>query len=144
MEEAMVGKDASRLWQGVGSRTSATLVAVVLCGLLLSGCGDIGETLADLFRINGNGNGNGNAEAQEGDKLIETFQIAIETFQLETATPPEIQVSDGATRYTLQTTGEVRFMLQEGGARSFNLETGDIVVERPEQGLVTVLKDEDQ
>jgi hypothetical protein len=142
MEEAMVGRSMSRLWQGVGSRTVAIGAAVVLCVLLLSGCGDIGETLADLFRINGNGNGN--AEAQEGEKLVETFQIAIETFQLEADTAPEVQVSDGATRYALQSAGEVRFTLQQEGARAFTLETGDIVVERPEQGLVTVLRDINQ
>jgi hypothetical protein len=137
----MAGRRMARLRDVFGSRTGAILAVVVLCGLLLSGCGDIGDILADLFNINGNGNGNANA--QEGDQQIETFQVT--SFQLDEVSPvPEIMVSDGATRYTLQSAGVLRLTLQEGGTRTFNLDEQDIVIERPSEGLVTVVTDADE
>jgi hypothetical protein len=140
----MAGRRMARLRDVFGSRTGAILAVVVLCSLLLSGCGDIGDILADLFNINGNGNGNGNgnANAQEGDQQIETFQVT--SFQLDEVSPvPEITVSDGATRYDLQSAGVLRLTLPDG-TRTFNLDTGDIVIERPQEGLVTVVTDADE
>jgi hypothetical protein len=120
-------------------------MVVVLCSLLLSGCGDIGDILADLFHINGNGNGNGNAEAQ-GDRLIETFVIQAGTFRLETDSEPTIEIFDGTTQYTLGAGNADLSFTREGAADPTsisNLETGDIVIERPASGAVTVIRDSD-
>jgi hypothetical protein len=106
--------------------------------MLLSGCGDIGETLADLFRLNGdaeaqNGNGDG------GAKLIETFAINPGTFELRPDMMPEIAVFDGATQYTLRSDATIDFEPAPGFDQ---LEAGDIVIERPEANVVTVIRDQ--
>ena len=132
----MAARRMSRLRDMLGSRTGAILVVILLCGWLLSGCGDIGKTLADLFHINGNGNGN--AEAQEGARLIQTFAISPGTFELEPDMMPEITVSDGATQYELLSNATIRFDPNPGFSQ---LETGDIVIERPDMNMVTVIRD---
>lgn len=133
----MAGRRVSRFREMVGSRPGTLLVVAVLCGLLLSGCGDIGETLADLFHINGNGD----AEAQDGDdgeKIIQTFTIDSGTFELRADMMPDIMVVDGTTRYTLRSSATLD---ADPDPRIPQLEAGDIVIERPGSNSVTVIRD---
>lgn len=120
----------------------AVLVVALLCGLMLSGCGDFSDTLADLFRIGGK------AEAQGGsadEKLIETFRITSDSFLIDADLIPQVDVTDSATRYVMQSDAVVSFTLQGGTTgRSFDLKVGDIVVERPGLNLVTVVRDRNQ
>lgn len=127
----------------VVSHGGIALAVVVLCGLMLSGCGDFSATLADLFRIDGKAEAQ-DTPATDDEKLIETFRISPETFQLDANTIPQVDVSDSATRYQMLSDGVVTFSLQGGAARSFDLKVGDVVVERPGQNLVTVVKDRNQ
>ena len=139
----MVARGVSRLWERVGNHAGAMFVVAVFCGLTMSGCGEIGETLADLFRINGD---NGDAEAQdgtEGERRIETFRVDAGSFELVVDAEPMVTISDGTTRYELTSNGTITFILQTGQEQTFPLETGDEVIERPAAGTVTLIRDDD-
>lgn len=131
----MAGRRVSRLRDVLGGRTGAILVVVVLCSLLVSGCGDIGETLADLFHLNGNGNGDA---AAQGERRIETF-FQVSNFVLEADTEPGIVIDGDTTRYNIQSDATLNFT--SGERESFTLEADDIVIERPAAGVVTVIRD---
>jgi hypothetical protein len=143
MEEAMPSRREPCRGKAVVRPGGRVLVVAVLCGLMLSGCGDFSDMLADIFRVGGK------AEAQDNppigdEKLIETFRISPETFQLDADTIPQVDVTDSATRYQMLSDGVVSFSLQGGALRTFDLKVGDVVVERPGQNLVTVVKDRNQ
>jgi hypothetical protein len=134
-EEIMAGRRMSRLRDVLGSRTGAILAVVVLCSLLLSGCGDIGDIFADLFHLNGNGNGD--AEAQEGERLIQTFAISPGTFELRPDSMPQITVRDGSIEYVLRSNAAIEF---DPDPSFGQLQEGDMVIEWPEAGMVTVIR----
>jgi hypothetical protein len=71
-----------------------TLILAVCCGILLSGCGDVGDFFGKILRINND------AEAQD-EVRIEIFSIGPNSFLLTTDVMPTIEVADGVTRYTL-------------------------------------------
>ena len=111
----------------------STLILAVFCGMLLSGCSDWGDFLADILRINNN-----DAEAQdEGRSRIEIFDISPGSFILTSDVEPDIDVQDGFTRYTLNDDGTLDL-----GSRNVPLELDDRVIERPASNTVTVIRRE--
>jgi hypothetical protein len=136
----MAGRRMARLRDVLGSRTGAILAVVVLCSLLLSGCGDIGDILADLFNINGNGNAdaqNGDDEPPEGERLIQTFAISPGTFELRPDSLPQITVRDGSIEYMLRSDAAIEFNPDPGFGQ---LQEGDMVIEWTEASMVTVIR----
>jgi hypothetical protein len=109
------------------------LVAVIVsCSLLVSGCGDFFDSLADLFQTD--------AEAQV-DRIVETFVIDIQTFELQTDVVPTIEVKDG-TFTTIYTLGAGGGTLSVGGEPR-DLDDADMVIERlisDTQSVVTVIR----
>jgi hypothetical protein len=103
---------------------------IIGSALLLSGC-DALDLIAKLLRIEGE------AVAQQG-RQIRTFSTTPGTFVLQTDTEPTIEVKDGATVYT-QVEGNVTFTLLGGSDQTFTLELGDMVIERPTTGMVTLI-----
>jgi len=110
---------------------SAIFIAIVL-GLTLSGC-DIGDTLWNLIHTDGDAE----AETFANDaQRVRTFVITTASFIIETDNDddpsPSATASDNATEYTMQSKGFVRFDESTGGTnRSFEVETGDRIIERP-------------
>ena len=109
------------------------LVAVIVsCSLLVSGCGDFFDSLADLFQTD--------AEAQQ-DRVIETFVIDPGTFRLETDVGPGIVLKDGTftTDYTVGAGGGTLFV----GGETRDLNDADRVIERlisDTKSVVTVIR----
>jgi hypothetical protein len=108
-----------------------TLILAVFCGMMLSGCGDLGNFLGDIFRINDD------AEAQD-ESRIETFAVSPGAFILTSNTEPDIVIQDGYTQYTLQAEGS----LSLGGGEGLSLDARDRVIERPAANTVTVIRRE--
>jgi len=104
-----------------------TLVLVVFCGMMLSGCGDLGDFLGDIFRINDD------AEAQDQSR-IQIFMINA-GFVLTSDVEPAIELTEGYTQYTLQDDG----ILALGGGESLALDIGDRIIERPASSTITVI-----
>jgi hypothetical protein len=83
----------------------------------------------------------GSAEAQT-KKRIETFAITQGTFLVISDVMPTIDVKGSATVYTLAADNTlVQFTDSEGSASSLRLNTGDIIVEWPESGHLTLIRD---
>ena len=123
---------------GQGGRQARRLVGtslglVLLCVLSLSGC-------------NSGGSGGVAIAQQIGEiqnKRIETFIIDVTSFVLKADGPPNIEVKDNATVYIMQSNGDVTFQPSDGSAgRKIDLEFNDIVIERPDVGAVTVMRDQ--
>jgi len=104
-----------------------TLVLAVFCGMMLSGCSDLGDFLADILRINDD------AEAQDRSR-IQIFAINAGTFVLTSDLEPTIDLNEGYTQYTLQTDGILTL-----GGESLALDSGDRIIERPASNTVTVI-----
>jgi hypothetical protein len=98
--------------------------ALLLAGMGLSGC-SAGVTEAQLIPA----------------KLIETFRIRDNSFVIQANTSPLIDISDGATRYTMTSQAILSFSLLDGAPRSIFLSAEEIVIERPETGVLTVIQD---
>lgn len=105
-----------------------TLIFAVCCGLMLSGCGDLGDFLGDILRLNDD------AEAQD-EVRIEIFSIGPNSFLLRSDTEPTIDIQDGFTKYTLNDDG---FLTYSQG-QTITLDPGDQVIERPASNTVTVI-----
>lgn len=105
-----------------------TLVLLVFCGMMLSGCSDLGDFLGDIFRINDD------AEAQDQSR-IQIFGINAGTFVLTSDQEPGIDIQDGFTQYTLQADG----ILTLGSGESLALDIGDRIIERPASSTITVI-----
>jgi hypothetical protein len=108
-----------------------TLILAVFCGMMLSGCGDLGDFLGDILRINDD------AEAQD-EFRSQIFTIGPDSFLLRSDTDPAIEIMTGFTRYTLNTSG---FLTYTQG-QTISLDPGDQVIERPDAGTVTVITHE--
>lgn len=103
-------------------RVVALLVAALGLGLGLWSCND--------------------SQAQgSGTRIAETFSANADSFRLLADEVPTLAVTDGATTYTLRSSGSVSFV-QAGDAvtTTLGLETGDVVIERPAAGLITVVR----
>jgi hypothetical protein len=95
---------------------------------MLSGCGDLGDFLGDILRINDN------AEAQDQFR-IQIFAINAGTFILTSDLEPTIDLNEGYTQYTLQADG----ILTLGSGENLALDIGDRIIERPASNTVTVI-----
>jgi hypothetical protein len=99
------------------------LAVLMVTGMVLSGCSS------------------GVSEAQiPSAKLIETFRIRDDSFAIQANVVPAIDISNGATRYTMRSQAFLTFILLNGDSRIFFLTADDIVIERPESGLLTVVQ----
>ena len=99
--------------------------ALLRLGLALVGCPDFDTT--------------SKAGAAQGNR-IQTFAIEAGSFELITDDEPTIDIFDGAAQYTLDESDErVSFTILGGAEKTINLELGDIVIERPSAGAVTVI-----
>jgi len=122
----------------------AVLAVALLCGLMLSGCGDFSDTLADLFRIGGKAEAQGN-DGSSGEKQVQTFRITADSFLIDADLIPRVDVTDSATRYEMLSDATLSFTPQGGSTIiTFDLNVGDIVVERPGLNLLTVVTDRGQ
>jgi hypothetical protein len=134
--------DQSRVTQRL--HIASLLLITIFCGLTLSGCDDAGDTLWDLF------SSNGGAEAQiVAEQRVQTYIIVTDSFRIEIddGDPnPTTSTQDGATQYTMASDGTVRFDISndDTDVRSFDVEAGDIVIERPgtngNAGTVTLIR----
>lgn len=105
-----------------------TLVLAVFCGMMLSGCGDLGDFLGDILRLNDD------AEAQDQSR-IQIFAITPGSFVLTSDIEPTIELNEGYTQYTLQADG----ILTLGSGDSLALDVNDRIIERPASNTVTVI-----
>ena len=109
-------------WRHVG----VALLIALLCVAALSGCSS--------------------GEAQQigelASKEIRTFAIDIETFFMQTDNPPDVNVKDEATVYTMKSDGELSFQTAGGATSTIDLDRDDIVIERPGAGTITVIVDQ--
>ncbi|GIX48903.1 MAG: hypothetical protein KatS3mg131_3114 [Candidatus Tectimicrobiota bacterium] len=113
-------------------RQRAGLALLALLGALaLSGC-DVLDLAAELLRIDTD-----TAQAQQ-EVRIETFVIDASSFLLLADSEPTLTVQDGATIYTMQSAGSVTFTPAGGSPQTFSLEAGDMVIERPGSGTLTL------
>jgi hypothetical protein len=89
--------------------------------------------------------GVGNVEAQVSavgrSKLAETYVIDPASFKLVTSAMPAIEVRDGGTIYTLTSSGTVSFNMLDSSTTTIQIDTNDIIIERPLAGAVTVVRD---
>ena len=83
------------------------------------------------------------AEAADEDNISETFLIDPGSFQIATDQGQDIEIFDGATKYTMRSDGTLSFTLEDGEAVNRNLDSGDVVIERPSVGAVTFIHDVD-
>ena len=105
-----------------------TLVLAVFCGMMLSGCGDLGDFLGDILRLNDD------AEAQDQIR-IQIFAITPGSFVLTSDIEPTIDIQDVFTQYTLQADG----ILTLGSGDMLVLDVNDRIIERPAMNTVTVI-----
>ena len=105
-----------------------TLILAVFCGMMLSGCGDLGDFLGDILRLNDD------AEAQDQIR-IQIFAITPGSFVLTSDIEPTIDLNEGYTQYTLQADG----ILTLGSGDSLALDVNDRIIERPAMNTVTVI-----
>jgi hypothetical protein len=96
-------------------------VLVVLLALALSGCSSNEAEAAD-------------------DRLVQTFTIAPNTFSLRADVDPTIEIGDETNTYTLNSNGSISFAPTSGPGVGLELDAGDIVIERPASGIVTVIR----
>jgi hypothetical protein len=96
-------------------------VLVVLIALALSGCSSNEAEAAD-------------------DRLVQTFTIAPNTFSLRADLDPTIEIGDETNTYTLNSNGSVAFTPTSGPGVAVELDAGDIVIERPASGIVTMIR----
>ena len=108
-------------------KTPGKTVCLACASLLLLGLAPVGC------------DGGDNAEAA-ADWTSQTFLIFPESFFLRTSSKPTITISDGATEYTLNSSGTVNFTETDGSARSMSLDSDEIIIERPGSGAVTVIQ----
>jgi hypothetical protein len=81
------------------------------------------------------------AEAQT-KKRIETFSINQGTFFFISDDVPSIDVKGSATVYTLTADNTaVEFIKEDNTPATFRLDTGDILIEWPESGRLTMIRD---
>ena len=74
-------------------------------------------------------------------RIIETFLITENSFSLQTNTEPIIEIFDGTTQYTIDSSGTLIFKQFGIGEQNMSLKSGDIVIERPASGMLTVVRD---
>jgi hypothetical protein len=73
-------------------------------------------------------------------KRIETFAVLATSVLLLADTAPTVEATEGSTKYTLQSAGSINFRLETGADQSFALEAGEVVIERPGAGLLTIMR----
>lgn len=116
---------------------SATIVMLLtILGLSLSGC-DIGSKLWDLIHTDGK------AEAQifsDQRQRVRTFIIQTDSFSIETENDADltpigtVTAGDSVTDYPITAPGTVRFNDSNGDPKTFDVDSGDRVIERPGAG----------
>ena len=109
----------------IGTIAGLLAAGVMISILTLSGCtGEVGD-----------------AEAQTIIQ-IETFSIVSETFFMRPDQKPAIEITDFANIYTLTAPTILKFQKTgDSDLTSFPLlQSGDIVVERPDSGKLTVMR----
>ncbi|MBN1932113.1 MAG: hypothetical protein JW786_10955 [Desulfobacterales bacterium] len=74
------------------------------------------------------------------EKRIQTFFISENSLEIITQSEPTIEISDGTTQYNLLSDGRLSFTLKTGVETNIFLENGDIIIERPASGAVTVIR----
>ncbi len=125
-----------------GKRFTAVVLTAVLCVVVLSGCEDFFDELADLLRINGS---DVEAQGETTRDRIETFEISFTTFSIRVDqdgdTTPTVDVMDNATIYTMQSNVRAEFTLTTGEGRGFDLEIGDRLIARPGAGTLTIVQE---
>ena len=82
---------------------------------------------------------NGTIQAAQ-EKRIQTFYISENSFELIAGSEPTIEISNGTTQYNLLSDGRLSFALKTGTEINIFLENGDIIIERPTSGAVTVIR----
>ena len=122
-----------RVWKNSKWLVVAPVAMVLLSVLILSGCSS--------------GNSGGTAVAQQigefSNKRIETFLIGVDSFVLKTDRAPSVEARDSATVYTMQSDGDVTFQpLGSSELRNLSLKPNDLVIERPDVGTVSVMRDQ--
>ena len=122
--------------QGHLPRTLRGLVVSLLVALTVCSGVSFTSVTADI----------GEAEAQsttgQRGKLIETYMIDPASFALVTNAVPSIEVKDGVTIYTLVSQATVSFTTTEtSGSVRIQVDAEDMIIERPETGSVTVVRD---
>jgi len=85
------------------------------------------------------------AEAQTSTVTqASTFRVQAGSLLLRTDNTPVVEVSSGTTRYDLTASGSLSFIAsaapQPGFESPIALRSGDIVIERPSEGNVTVMR----
>ena len=74
------------------------------------------------------------------EKRIQTFFISENSLEIITQSEPTIEISDGTTQYSLLSDGRLSFTLKTGVENDIFLEKGDIIIERPASGAITVIR----
>ena len=87
--------------------------------------------------------GGNDAEAADEDNISETFLIDPGSFHIATDQGQDIEIFDGATRYVMRSNGTLSFTLEDGDTVALDLNSGDVVIERPSVGAVTFIHDVD-
>ena len=130
--------DQPRRWN-LGQPQLTMLLIGLVCGFILSSCDNFFDTAADLLRINPD-----EVEAQEDSRdrvesrMIDVGTLVIEVSEDGNATPMD-DVQGEATIYTMQSTGEVRFM-SNGSTDGFDVESGDKLIFRPGANTLTLIR----
>ena len=83
---------------------------------------------------------NGVSDVEAADRRkIETFTYQEDTFVLVTESAPIIDISNGTTQYTINSDGDISF-INDSGAQSFDLNSGDTVIQNPPSRSVTLVR----
>jgi len=83
--------------------------------------------------------GSHDAEAAQ-KRRIETFSVNDGTLVLLADTSPTVEVKDGTTVYTAQSSGSMSFQARTGAVQTYSLDSGDVVIERPGVGFLTFIR----
>jgi hypothetical protein len=101
-----------------------TFIGVLVLWLSLVGCGNVDLGEAQIVFERG----------------MRTYDIVPNTFLLQSDTDPTIEVTGDATKYTLVDSGRVLFTANDTtGDRNINLDSGDVIIERPMANSITVI-----
>lgn len=119
---------------GVSWTLKARALSVVAVLLVFGG-------LFDMTTIAGVGHVAAQTAAGGGQgKLAQTYAIDPASFELVSQAAPAIEVRDGVTIYTLTASGTVSFNALDAGARTIEVNSNDLIIERPAAGSVTVVR----